>query len=142
MAKRIREVPANPLDPDYWQNRTGQGWRLAAVEWEQPDQPAPGPEPFQEEIPYGLRIGSDCCHLEEDPREREALVIMMESIVQDRKLSDAAAELNRRGFRTRSGALWSPAAVFSMLPRLIEVGPRIFSESDWSKRRRSLARVL
>jgi hypothetical protein len=49
-----------------------------------------------------------------------------------------AEELNRRGFRTRAGGDWSPVAVFNLLPRLIEVGPRIFSSEEWIVRRPKL----
>jgi hypothetical protein len=31
-------------------------------------------------------------------------------------------------------------AVFNMMPRLIEVGPRIFSSVEWEKRRVKIAR--
>jgi hypothetical protein len=49
--------------------------------------------------------------------------------------------LNRKRFRTRAGANWTPGSVFDMLPRLIQVGPRIFSSTEWSARTRHLFRM-
>ena len=139
--QRIREVPADPLDPTYWRNRREAGWRLVALEWEQSGESPQAPPP-QEEIPYGLRIGSDCKHLEEDPTEKETMLLIMEAIVQDRNLSEAAADLNRRGYKTRTGGKWGPSEVFQLLPRLIEMGPRIFPTEEWAQRRRSLMKAV
>ncbi len=136
----IRELPKDPLDPAYWHKRQQEGWRLIAVEWQR-DTVSGAIEPgLPGEIPYGLRIASDCKHLEDDPAENAAMLVIMESIVQDHKLAEAAAELNGRGFRTRAGTTWSAASVFALLPRLIEVGPRIFSGEDWALRRKTLFR--
>src|SRR5713226_5519776 len=65
MAKieRVREELSSPPTPDYWKQRTGAGWRLAAVEWAREAQSEKPSEPA-EEIPYGLKIGDDCMHLE------------------------------------------------------------------------------
>ena len=83
-------------------------------------------------MPYGLKIAEDCVALEQDVQEREALMVMLEMIIQDKPLSETAEELNRRGFRTRHNSKWTPGSVFDMLPRLIEVGPRVFStKSGW-----------
>jgi hypothetical protein len=95
-----------------------------------------------EEIPYGLRVASDCSRLEEDPQERIVLVQMMELIVQDYSITLVATELNKRGLRTRSGSPWTPISVFKMLPRLIEVGPNIFSSDDWEARRERLLKMV
>jgi hypothetical protein len=89
-----------------------------------------------------LKIADDCAHLEVHPTEREALMLMLELIVQDRTLSQVAAELNARGFRTRRGMEWAPASVFNMLPRMIEVGPNVFSQTEWATRRGRLLRVV
>jgi hypothetical protein len=69
-------------------------------------------------------------------------MLMLELIVQDRTLSQVAAELNARGFRTRRGMEWGPASVFNMLPRMIEVGPNVFSQTEWATRRGRLLRVV
>ena len=70
------------------------------------------------------------------------LITMMDLIVQDHPISQVAAELNRRGFQTREGLQWNPVAVFNMLPRLIEVGPRIFSSEEWEERRERLIKAI
>ncbi len=83
----------------------------------------------------------DCSFLEENVSEKQALILMMDLIVQDCPLSLVAEELNRKGLRTRSGANWSPGSVFDMLPRLIQVGPQLFSSTEWSARTRHLFRL-
>jgi hypothetical protein len=95
-----------------------------------------------EEIPYGLRVASDCSRLEEDPDEKGVLMQMMELIVQDYSVSLVASELNKAGLRTRAGGYWTPVSVFNMLPRLIEVGPRIFSSEEWEARRERLLKMI
>ncbi len=141
--ERIREVVTGPVDVDQWKQKTDAGWQLVALEWRREIE---GEEPertiVMEEVPYGLRVATDCTRLEEDPAEREVLVQMMELIVQDRSVSEVAGELTRTGFRTRKGAPWSPVDVFNMLPRLIEVGPRIFSADEWEERRERLFRAV
>lgn len=141
--ERIREEMSVPPAADYWARKSEAGWRLAAVEWIREVKSAESlpPDPAQE-IPYGLKIADDCAHLEVHPMEREALMTMLELIVQDRTLSQVAAELNARGFRTRRGLEWSPPAVFNMLPRMIEVGPNVFSQTEWATRRGRLLRVV
>jgi len=67
---------------------------------------------------------------------------MMELMVQDFPISSVASDLNEKGFRTRNGKRWSPVTVFNMLPRLIEVGPRLFSTDDWETRRQKFARFV
>ncbi|MGZ7052977.1 MAG: recombinase family protein, partial [Candidatus Angelobacter sp.] len=84
----------------------------------------------------------DCSRLEEDPQERFVLVQMMELIVQDYSITLVASELNKRGLRTRTGGSWTPVSVFNMLPRLIEVGPHIFSSDDWEARRERLFKMV
>lgn len=142
-SERMREEMSSPPTADYWARKSEEGWRLAAVEW---IREAKGAEPTladpAQEIPYGLRIAADCAHLEVHPTEREALMTMLELIVQDRTLSQVATELNARGFRTRRGTEWGPATVFNMLPRMIEVGPNVFTQAEWSMRRGRLMRVV
>jgi hypothetical protein len=145
MAKieRIREEMSNLPSADYWKQKRDAGWSLAAVEWtREAEVAAPASADPAQEIPYGLRIAADCAHLEVHPTEREALMLMLELIVQDRTLSQVAGELNSRGFRTRRGAEWGPASVFNMLPRMIEVGPNVFSQDEWATRRRRLMRAV
>jgi|SRR5579872_1633538 len=140
--ERLREELAGPPAPDYWKQKAAQGWRLSAVEWVRDAEGPVGVYEPPEEIPYGLKIADDCEHLEVHPGEREALTLMLEFIVQDRSLTQVAAELNSRGFRRRRGGEWTATSVFNMLPRMIQVGPQIFSQSEWAVRRRRLMRVV
>ena len=115
------------------QRRAVDGWKLVALVWEREVGPAGQPR-LVEEIPYGLQISDDCHHLVENPAEKEVLMLAMDLIVQDQKLSQVAETLNARGYRTRSKARWNPASVFNMLPRLVDTGPRIFTSDEWIKR--------
>jgi hypothetical protein len=142
--ERIRDVISGPFSPDIMRQRTAAGWQLVSIEWrrELPANEAPSEGAFNEEIPYGLRISDDCQRLEVDPHENAALVLMMELLVQDFPISSVASDLNEKGFRTRAGKPWNPVTVFNMLPRLIEVGPRLFSTDDWEARRQKFARFI
>ena len=141
--ERIREIVTGPVDPADWKQKTEAGWKLVALEWRREiEGEEPEPTTIMEEVPYGLRVAADCQRLEEDPHEREILVQMMELIVQDLSVSEIASHLNRRGLRTRKNLPWSPVNVFNMLPRLIEVGPKIFSAEEWEARRDRLLRSV
>ena len=141
--ERIREVVTGPVDTEQWKLKTDAGWKLVALEWRREIE---GEEPertiIMEDIPYGLRVAGDCTRLEENPDERNVLVQMMELIVQDHSISETAAALASRGLRTRGGSPWTPVAVFNILPRLIEVGPKIFSSDEWEERRERLLRAI
>lgn len=145
MAKldRVREVVKGLPDPVYLAQRSEAGWKLVALEWERvAEGEEPAKRPYREEVPYGLRVSDDCFHLEENPEELQVLMLMMEEIVQDNPLSKVVSALNAAGFRTREGEAWDAVGVFNMLPRLIEVGPRIFSAEEWELRRRRLFKVV
>src|SRR5215831_624021 len=145
MAKveRIREVVTGSVDLEYVRQKTEAGWKLVAMEWRREIADDEVEQPIiVEEIPYGLRVASDCSRLEEDPQERKVLVQMMELIVQDYSITLVAAELNKRNLRTHTGSPWTPVSVFNMLPRLIEVAPHIFSSDDWEERRERLLKMV
>lgn len=141
--ERIRDVVSGPFSPDIMQQRTAAGWQLVSLEWrrEIPGN-APTERAWNEDIPYGLRISDDCSRLEVDPREHSALVLMMELLVQDFPLSNVVSDLNEKGFRTRAGKPWSRISVFNMLPRLIEIGPNLFSSEEWEARRQKFAKMV
>lgn len=110
------------------------------MEWERPT-PHPsktgqGGAPI--EVPFGLKVSTYCRYLEEDPFEMEVLTSGMELMISECPFTRIADELNRKGFRTRAGEEWSPVTVFNLLPRLIEVGPRIFPSEDWAERRKKI----
>jgi hypothetical protein len=140
--QNAREVLTNPLTTSYLERRAADGWKPVAIIWQrQVDDDQPFAD-ITEPVPYGLKIAEDCIALEQDVQEREALIVMLEMIIQDKSLSATAEELNRRGFRTRHNHNWTPGSVFDMLPRLIEVGPRVFSTEEWVVRRGKLMNVI
>jgi hypothetical protein len=137
--ERIREMVTGPLDPEYLRQRAGAGWQLVALEWQRPAEGgAPESGRSGEDIPYGARVARDFTHLEEEPSETDALTLILELIVQDRSLSNMAETLNLRGFRTREGSKWSVVSVYNILPRLIEVSPRILTTDAWIERRKRI----
>lgn len=140
--ERIREVLAGPLTESYITRKAGEGWKPVVVVWEREAQGAAAePANITESVPYGLKISEDCLQLE-DIQEREALIVMLEMIIQDKPLSEIAESLNQRGFRTRHNSRWTPGTVFDMLPRLIEVGPRVFTSEEWVVRRGRLMNAV
>jgi hypothetical protein len=158
--ERVREAIHGKLDLDDMQRKYAAGWRLAVLEWERESSER---EPTAEratgelasnasrregergavrELPFGLRVASDCMHLEENPTEMRALHTLMELIVQDISMQRMAEELNRAGCTTRDGKPWTAVAIFNVFPRLIEVTPEIFNGEGWKSRRREIARVM
>jgi hypothetical protein len=142
--ERIRDVISGPFSPEIMRQRTATGWQLVSIEWRRE---LPGDAPvsegaYDEDIPYGLRISDDCLRLEVEPREHQALVLMMELLVQDFPLSSVVSDLNEKGFRTRAGKPWSRISVFNMLPRLIEIGPTLFPTAEWEARRQKFAKMV
>src|SRR6201981_3245243 len=74
--ERIREKVTILPTSMYLSKMHDAGWTLVALEWEREIETSSAPEPEQppvasEEIPFGLRIGSDCVHLEDDPLEMQ-----------------------------------------------------------------------
>jgi hypothetical protein len=128
---------------DYLMQRMQNGWRPAAIEWER-DIELPGAEGqiYAEEIPYGLQVAPDCSGLVENPAEKEIVTVALDLIVDDCPLSRVAAELNSRGMKTRSGRPWTASDLFTLLPRMIQVGPRLFSSEQWTARRQRLPRAV
>jgi len=141
--ERMRDMIASPFSPEVIRQRTAAGWQMVSIEWrrELPESEAPTEGAYAEEIPYGLRISDDCQRLEADPTEHQALLLMMELLVQDFGYSSIVSDLNEKGFRQRDGKPWSRVAVFNMIPRLIEVGPGFFSSEEWEKRRQHFTRA-
>jgi len=140
--ERIREAVQGLPDSAYLAKMAEAGWSLVALEWQRAIESEEAAGKLFEEVPYGLRVSNDCCHLEENPAELRVLVLMMDEIIRDRPLSRVAAALNEAGYRTRQGDLWGPIQVFNLLPRLIEVGPRIFSSADWEVRRQQIYKAV
>ena len=85
--------------------------------------------------PYGSRISADGLNLERNPVETTVLLLILEQIVKEKRITEIAADLNVNGFKTRSGSPWSASAVFELLPRLIEMGPTLLKSPEWRERR-------
>jgi hypothetical protein len=143
--ERIRRLVSGRVTWDDIQKFQSEGWRLLALEWER-DVPegdeAASVERDRENPPFGLRVSTDCATLVEERSENEALLAMMELIIQDGPYSSVAEELNRRGYRTREGLKWSPVSVFEMLPRLIDAGPRLLASENWHRRKQEHQRKM
>ncbi len=94
--QHMREILSGPLTGNYLESKTNEGWKAVAVIWERevPDD-APPLADIAQPVPYGLKIAEDCVALEQDMQEREALLAMLEMIIQDKPLSQIAEELNR-----------------------------------------------
>ncbi len=142
MRERVTILPTSV----YLSKMHDAGWSLVALEWERevevsgvPEEP-PAPV-VSEEIPFGLRIASDCRHLEDDPLEVQTLKFLAEMIVQDISFTSMADALNVRKYRTRDGRPWNAAAAFKLIPRLIDVAPRLLSGTEWESRKKQLTRV-
>jgi hypothetical protein len=144
--EKLRESMTTMPSLEHLTGRIQAGWKLAALEWERERatataDPLPS-ESLAEDIPYGLRVSDDCSGLVESPSERQVVITALDMIVDDQPLSRVADELNRRGHATRDGQPWTPTVLFSLLPRMIEIGPRIFTSTDWSTRKQRLPRVV
>ena len=129
--ERVRQVVSGSLEMSDLKQQAERGWKLVALEWEREVETLETALPG--DVPFGLQVAAN--HLEENPAEREVLFQLMELIVLEGSYARIADELNRRGLRTREGSHWTPVSVFEMLPRLIEVGPRVFQSAEWQKRR-------
>src|SRR3984885_7926903 len=138
--ERIRDVIHGPLMEQVVRQRGDGRWQVISIEWRRE---LPGDAPAgsidTEDVPYGLRLSEDCLRLEVDQEENRVLMQMMELLVQDFAFSSVSSDLNEKGYRTRDRRLWSPGTVFNMLPRLIDVGPRVFSTEEWDRRRERFA---
>lgn len=115
-----------------------------AIEWEREAASAPtATHKFDmEEIPFGLRVSDDGAGLVASQTERQIIVTALDMIVEDCPLSRVAEELNRRGHTTREGQAWTPSALFTLLPRMIQVGPKVFRSEEWETRKQRLPRVV
>ena len=143
MAKkeRVREPLAELPTPQYLNERMESGWKLVALEWEREAEDAQ-PVTWMEEIPYGLQVSADCARLVTNAAELEIITLALDMIVEDCPLSRVADELNRRGYRTRRDEAWTPAALFNLLPRMIQIGPKLFASEQWTTRRQRLPKLV
>jgi hypothetical protein len=144
--QRIRDTLAGQeLTLDYFMRRAAEGWSLAAVEWVRgvadPASDADTANPSAlDQLPYGLQVAADGTRLEENALEKHVLLLILEKVVQEKRVTEIAAELNSDGLHMRGGGRWTAAAVFDLLPRLIEAGPRLLASSEWRATRRSASK--
>lgn len=140
--ERLRDVLTASPTLEYLNQMGASGWRLTTLEWEREtdrdtaDMPPPRLE--LEEVPFGLQVASDSCHLIENQAEMRVLMSAVNLFVDDLPVSRVAEELNREGYRNRRGEKWTPSAVFELIPRMIEAGPKIFAKEEWVGLRRRL----
>jgi len=140
--EKVRVLPTSV----YLSKMHDAGWSLVALEWEREVEVSGEPEEPEvpagsEEIPFGLRIASDGRHLEDDPLEMQTLKFLAEMIVQDVSFKSMADALNVREYRTRDGRPWNSASVFKLIPRLIDIAPRVLSGAEWESRKKQLSKV-
>jgi hypothetical protein len=142
--ERIRETLSGLPTLEHLVERVEAGWKLVAIDWEREAAGAAESREKQvvEEIPYGLRVADDCTGLVESQTERQIIITALDMIVEDCPLSQVAAELNRLGHTTRDGNAWTPSALFTLLPRMIQVGPKVFRSEEWETRKKRLPRVV
>ncbi len=136
--ERMRRPILGPFKPEEVDALREQGWTLVAMEWEREVSDEEAMEQAAAEVPFGLQVARGA--LQQNSAETETLVDMLELVIDEGPYWRIAEELNRRGHRTRRGAKWSPVSVFEMLPRLIEVAPRVFSSVEWRRRRQTPAK--
>jgi hypothetical protein len=141
--ERLREPLTALPTLEHLNQRISAGWKLVSLEWErEADHGGFEPEQWTEEIPFGLQVSDDCRQLVESPSELQMVVIALDMIVEDCPLSQVAEELNRRGYKTRQNRDWTPGELFNLLPRMIQMGPKLFSSDEWMNRRKRLPRVV
>lgn len=143
MLERSRDLLAGDLTLEYLIKKASEGWKIAAVEWVREaagDNTAETvtTSPAPEEVPYGFQISEAGDRLEPSPLEMSAVFLILDQIVKERRLGHIAEELNLAGFRTRTGQSWNSTAVFDMLPRIVELGPRLFKSPEWRNRDRTI----
>jgi hypothetical protein len=139
--ERLREALLGAPNPEYFRQRAFAGWRPVAIVWEREIETTDAAEELPrgvEPIPFGLQVAPDSLSLEENSSEKQVVLIALEGIVRDKRLSQIAKDLNDAGFRTRRAEPWTVADVFELLPRLIEVGSRVFPSEEWAERRQRL----
>lgn len=139
MAKieRMREVLSGDPGPEYWHGKRDEGWELAAVEWKRSvAHGSTGEGEPGHEVPYGLRVATDCAHLEPHPEEQKALTVLLSLLIDDGlSLGRVAEEMSLRGFTTRAGGPWTQKTVFELLPRVVEASPVILESPAWERQK-------
>ncbi|MCU1286220.1 MAG: hypothetical protein JWO13_2570 [Acidobacteriales bacterium] len=136
MAKieRHLDILTAPPSPEYFRQKTSEGWTLAGIEWQREIEITARNRGLSSP-PFGTRVAEDRIHLVGDPPEMEVLRTIMGLIVKEISFSTIAEELNLRGHLTRDGHRWTQTSVYCMLPRLIEIGPDIIKHEEWPRQK-------
>lgn len=139
MPNRFRDAISQPLTIDYFYERLEQGWVITAVEWSRPleDEGLQSGEGHQD-VPYGQRVAEDCGHLTDHPREIEVIAFIYDGVVGGMRPGAIAGNLNERGYRTRRGTAWTAPTVFELMPRIIELSPKLQRRPNWPSHRAQL----
>ncbi len=145
MKQRTHDSITGEVTLSYFSQRSAAGWRIASIDWERDVDEANLPDktaavftsPDQTTVPFGLQVSKVSPNLEENTWEASILLLILEQIVHEKRITDIARQLNTAGYTTREGKPWSPTDVFNLLPRLIEVGPAVLKSADWVQRRAS-----
>ncbi len=141
MKQSIRDVVTGELTLDYFVRRSAEGWKVASIEWVREAGPAKPSTGLSNLLtapaspPYGLQVAEGSLHLEENPLEATVLLLILEQIIQEKRIQEIASHLNVQGYATRDGMPCSATDVFNLMPRLIEAGPSLLKSAAWQQRR-------
>ena len=81
--------------------------------------------------PYGLNIAAGRDHLEPNPVEAPVVPVIFDEYVNRKAGSSAlAAWLNEQGYRTKTGRLWTPASVITVIRNRAYIG-EIYYRGNW-----------
>ncbi|HEX4750255.1 MAG TPA: recombinase family protein [Bryobacteraceae bacterium] len=138
MKESLRDVITGEVSLEYFVRRFSEGWKIASIEWfkEALAESSAGVDQ-QTALPYGLKVSGNCV-VEENPLESTVLLLILEQIIREKRITEIAVALNEQGLPTRAGTAWSPTDVFNLLPRLIEAGPSLLKSPAWQERRPNL----
>jgi hypothetical protein len=137
--ERLRDALTGSPTLEYLNEMGAAGWKLVALEWQrETDDDSIEPAVVMQEVPYGLQVAADGLHLMENAAEMRIMAAAVNMFVDDLPVSRVADELNQLGYRNRSGERWTAVAVFELVPRMIEAGPKIFAKDDWARLRKRL----
>jgi hypothetical protein len=139
MKESVRDVITGELTLDYLLKRSADGWKCVSIEWSREAAAGAALESTKvlseaTVLPYGVRMAGTGV-LEENPLEMTVLLVILEQIIREKRITEIARELNQQGYSTREGMPWGPAEVFNLLPRLIETGPSLLKSTAWQQRR-------
>ncbi len=140
MKQSIRDVVTGELSLEYFAKRFGEGWKIASIDWFRDSAVTSIPTGSvnllhdHTALPYGYRI-TEAGLLEENPLESAVLLLILEQIIREKRITEIAGELNQQGYSTREGTPWNATEVFDLLPRLIEAGPALLKSAAWQQRR-------